>query len=230
MPVRTAAAHASLAVLAALLVALMLAHAWAPVARGASPAPSPAQPAATVDLTGHWAVAGTSGFDIAQDGGRIDGTSMAGVRFAGTVSGLDATFRFWSGSAYAMADPEDRGSGSFRVTPDGRVLIVSWRPEKASESSLDPVFTAVRVATLIDGPSSQPQPATTTWFTPANLQVAQWLAMAAEVPLETVIGYLILASNPSPAQLHQDALAYEAMLYLFRDWDRDQGIKPRPEP
>lgn len=183
-----------------------------------------------MDLTGHWAVAGTSGFDITQDGERIDGTSLAGVRFAGTVSGLDATFRFCSGDSYAKADPADRGAGSFRITPDGRTLIVSWRPEQVSASSLDPVFTAVRVVPIIEGPSVPPESAPTTWFTTANLQLAQWLAEVAEVPLETVIGYLILASSPSAAQPHEDAMAYEAMLYLFRDWDRSHGIKPRPEP
>ncbi len=110
------------------------------------------------------------------------------------------------------------------------MLFVSWRNEKPSKSSLDPIFTAVRVAIIIAGPSAPPKPTVTTWFTPANWQLAQWLAAAVEMPIESVIGYLILASHPTPAQLHEDAAAYEAMLYLFRDWDRNHGIKPRPEP
>ena len=32
------------------------------------------------------------------------------------------------------------------------------------------------------------------------------------------------------AQATERHAAYEAMMYLFRDWDRNHGIKPRPEP
>jgi hypothetical protein len=206
----------------------------APPTQAASPGPS-GEPrgggsgAGVASLTGHWAVAGTSGFDITQQGDRIDGTSIAGIRFTGTIAGGAATFRFWEGKSFAKADPEDRGTGSFRVGPDGQMLFVNWQNEKPSKSSLDPVFTAVRVATIA-GPSTSPKPTVTTWFTPANFQLAQWLAAALEYPLESVIGALILMSHPTPAQLHEDAAAYEAMLYLFRDWDRNHGIKPRPEP
>jgi hypothetical protein len=121
----------SLAVARAAVLACLVAGLVPGVSGGASPSPA-ATPAVAVDLTGHWAVAGTSGFDIDQDGSRIDGASVAGIRFSGTVSGAGATFRFWSGTSYAKVDPDDRGSGSFRVTPDGRTLVVSWHSEKPS--------------------------------------------------------------------------------------------------
>ena len=220
---------------ALVLPVLVLGTVLAPGARAASPAP--AASARAMDLSGHWAVAGTSGFDITQKGSRIDGTSIAGILFTGTVSGPAASFRFWEGKSFAKADPEDRGTGSFRVSPDGNMLFVGWHNEKPSVTSLDPVFTAVRVATIIAGPSTiiagastPPASTVTTWFTPENWKLAQWLAAAVEVPIETVIGYLILASHPTPAQLHEDVAAYKIMLYLFRDWDRSHGIKPRPEP
>ncbi|MDQ1323677.1 MAG: hypothetical protein QG587_1012 [Chloroflexota bacterium] len=221
-----------------LLATTLLTASAVPSAKAASPGPSAAPGSggsggtqtSDLDLTGHWAVAGTSGFDIVQKGSRIDGTSIAGIRFAGTASGRAATFRFWEGTSFAKADPEDRGTGSFRVSPDGNMLFVSWLNEKPSKSSLDPIFTAVRVATIVERPSAPPEPTVTTWFTPANFQLAQWLAATLEYPLESVIGALILMSHPSPAQLREDAAAYEAMMYLFRDWDRNHGIKPRPEP
>lgn len=216
--------------LVALALAVVMLGTGMTATRGASP-PPPGDPspgsAGTVNLTGHWAVAGTGGFDITQHGSRIDGTSVAGIRLSGTLSGRAATFRFWSGDSFAGADPEDRGIGSFRASPDGRTMFVSWQNEEPSDASLDPVFTAVRVVDIVEGPSPPPSG---TWFTAANFQLAQWLALAVEAPLETVIGYLIVVSHPTPAQLHEDVAAYEAMLYLFLDWDRDHGIKPRPEP
>jgi hypothetical protein len=215
------------------LAALLLAMAWVLAsphpAVGATPRPDPAAAVATPDLTGHWAVAGTSGFDIVQSGSHIRGSSAAGIRFAGTLTGADAAFQFWSGTSWAKADPEDRGTGSFHVSPDGRTLLVGWRDEKPTTASLDPVFTAVRVVAIVDDPAERPEPSAT-WFTAENFQQAQWLAQAVEVPLETVIAYLILASKPPWNQLRADVQAYDAMLYLFRDWDRAHGIKPRPIP
>jgi len=217
-----------------LLVACTLPVAPAP-ARAASPSPAPSPSPTfcpcTVELTGHWAVPGTSGFDIRQSGTWIDGTSVAGVSFSGTLASRTVTFRFWSGSSFAKAAPEDRGTGSFLVDPSGDLLFVSWVNEKPSTTSLDPVFVASRVRTIIAQPSGQPSadPAQpwNSWFTPSHIAEAQWLSSVTGTPLETVIEYLILLSVPPLIDLFRDLELSSLMLYQWRDWDRNNGIKPR---
>ena len=93
----------------ALLVAsLLLLAALTPRGGAASPTPAetPAGAPSPISLSGHWAVAGTSGFDIRQTGTRFQGSSIAGIRFAGSLAGLDATFTFWEGPSFAKADPD----------------------------------------------------------------------------------------------------------------------------
>lgn len=110
-----------------------------PVTGAAGPSPVPvtspdgsAGPPA--ELTGHWAVAGTSGFDIEQDGGRFAGSSVAGLSFGETLAGRHADFVFWQGSSFARADPADRGSGSFEVSPDGNQLFVTLSPAELRQN------------------------------------------------------------------------------------------------
>jgi hypothetical protein len=115
----------ALAIALAVAVSLGAARS-APPARAASPAP----PAA--DLTGHWsAPIDPRGIDISQapGSGTFTGSSAAGVSISGTLSGLHATFIFWSGKSYASSDVDDRGTGTMEVAKGGASAYVTWKSE-----------------------------------------------------------------------------------------------------
>jgi hypothetical protein len=206
------------------VLALVLAFTvgWPTGARAASPT---ARPAATpvvgppVTLDGHWAVAGTSGFDITSDGSSITGSSVAGIRFAGSFEDGVARVRFWSGPSFAKADPEDRGTAVMQLGPDGNLLFVRWSNEKPSTSSLPSAFTATRVVPILTMPAQS-------WFTAANLQTATFLAEALQVPLETVVAYLML-STLNVTDFIESMKAWPLFLSVAEVWDAQHGIKPR---
>jgi hypothetical protein len=192
----------------------------APSSIGASPAPAPD----TSSLTGHWAVAGTSGFDIVQTGSSISGSSVAGITFAGTLSGRRASVRFWSGESFAKADPEDRGAATLDVGPGARELFVSWRNEKTTVRSLDPAFIAVRVVTIIAGPSSEPAPPD--FWRAENIGRLMEVAHMLDTPLEIVISNMMVLTM-TPAQLRENKPVYEFLLDWCEIWDWQHNIPPR---
>ena len=210
--------------LAGLLVSLLLMGALGPAAAaGATPAPDATLPPVAgppTDLNGHWAVAGTSGFDITQDGTSLTGTSAAGVQFAGWYADGVGQARFWSGASFAKTDPEDRGTATLRLGPDGNLLFIAWRNEKGGGAvSLPSAFTAVRVIPILDRPAQS-------WFTEQNLATAVFIAETAQMPLEAVVAYL-MTSTLSPADLHESMLCWDLFLSVAEIWDAVHGFPSR---
>jgi hypothetical protein len=148
-----------------LTVALALAGSiLAMTAAAASPAPSAggaASPApASRSLTGHWAIARTSGIDLVQKGSALTGTSAMGVSLNGTVVGDQVTFRWWRGVSYAAAKKADRGNGVMQLSADGERLRIAARDEEAGPGPFPTQYDAVRVHDIVTGPSPTPW----TWY------------------------------------------------------------------
>jgi hypothetical protein len=148
-----------------LTVALALAGSiLAMSAAAASPAPSSgsaASPtAANRSLTGHWAIARTSGIDLVQKGSTLTGASAMGVSLSGTVAGDQVTFRWWRGASYATAKKADRGSGVMQVSADGERLRIAAKDEEAGPGPFPTQYEAVRVLDIVTGPSPTPW----TWY------------------------------------------------------------------
>jgi hypothetical protein len=123
----------------------------------AAPSPSPTGPVPSggVNLTGHWAIAGTSGIDLVQQGTALRGSSVAGIAVSGTVDGLRVTFRWWRGASYASAKAADRGSGVMRVSPDGERLQIAAKGDDAGPGPFPTQMDAIRVHS-ITGPTATP--------------------------------------------------------------------------
>jgi hypothetical protein len=144
-------------VLAAVLVLLL-----SPYVGGADPSPtpgtSPSVAGPPVDLTGHWAAADLGSIDLLQDGSTLTGTSPEGVVIRGTITGSHATFTFWNGPSYKRSDKEDRGQGTIGVSPDGRLITVTWRTEK-NGGKYNGTLTAIRVVPVGGGqdPALEPE-------------------------------------------------------------------------
>ena len=140
------------AVCAALVVLL---GALALPASGASAPPSP-EASDAISLTGHWAIAGTSGIDLVQRGSSLSGTSEMGISLSGTVSGDGVSFRWWRGGSYAAAKKADRGTGTMTLDPNGEELSIAAKDDEAGPGPFPTAFQAVRVHDIVS-PSASPK-------------------------------------------------------------------------
>jgi hypothetical protein len=134
-----------LTVLAALFVTLAL-----PVC-GASPSPAAS---GTTSLTGHWAIAGTSGIDLVQRGAALTGTSMMGISLSGTVNGRDIAFRWWRGPSYGAAKRADRGTGQMSRSADGEELAIAAKDDEAGPGPFPLALQAIRVHDIVSATAS----------------------------------------------------------------------------
>ena len=83
-----------------------------------------------VDVTGHWASPlEAGGIDLVQSGRNVRGSSSSGLHISGTIHGRHVQFTFWRGPSYAKADPEDRGSGTMDISPNGRRATSTWQSQ-----------------------------------------------------------------------------------------------------
>ena len=124
-------------------------------ASGASAPPSP-EASVAVSLTGHWAIAGTSGLDLVQRGTSLSGTSEAGISLSGTVSGDGVSFRWWRGRSYVAAKKADRGTGTMTLDPGGEELSIAAKDDEAGPGPFPTAFRAVRVHDIVS-PSASPR-------------------------------------------------------------------------
>jgi hypothetical protein len=136
---------AILTVLAALFVSLAL-----PVC-GASPSPAAS---GTISLTGHWAIAGTSGIDLVQRGDALTGTSAMGISLSGTVNGRDIAFRWWRGPSYNAAKRADRGTGHMTRSADGDALAIAAKDDEAGPGPFPTTLQAIRVHDIVSATAS----------------------------------------------------------------------------
>jgi len=70
-----------------------------------------------------------------------------GTKAVGTISGRQASFRFWAGASFEKCKDDSRGYGTLALSDDGNTLTGSW----ANMSKKDPEsgsFTAIRVASI----------------------------------------------------------------------------------
>jgi len=140
------------AVCAALVVLL---GALALPASGASAPPSP-EASDAISLTGHWAIAGTSGIDLVQRGSSLSGTSEMGISLSGTVSGDGVSFRWWRGGSYAAAKKADRGTGTMTLGPGGEDLSIAAKDDEAGPGPFPTTLRAIRVHDIVS-PSASPR-------------------------------------------------------------------------
>ena len=112
------------------LVLVILFGALVLPASAASATPSP-EASGAISLTGHWAIAGTSGIDLVQRASSLSGSSEMGVSVSGTVSGDSVAFRWWRGGSYAAARKADRGTGTMRLSPNGEELSIAAKDDEA---------------------------------------------------------------------------------------------------
>ncbi|HYO44398.1 MAG TPA: hypothetical protein VES19_14465 [Candidatus Limnocylindrales bacterium] len=139
------------------LALVALTGAGAVTVDAASPAPSVAPPSGrTTTLTGHWAIAGTSGIDLVQEGSTLHGTSAAGITISGTVDGSRVTFRWWRGASYAKAKQADRGTGTMEISPDRERLTIAAKGDDAGPGPFPTRLDAVRVHDIVASPSPKP--------------------------------------------------------------------------
>ena len=168
---------------------------------GASPSPAPGSsgPSASgaLSLTGHWAIAGTSGIDLVQRGSTLTGSSAMGISVSGTVSDRAVTFRWWRGASYAAAKRADRGTGTMAASSNGDELAIAAKDDEAGPGPFPAAFHAIRVHDIIATATPKPWSYSWTesdvhniiWYTRAYLD---YLATAWMLTVQT--GYW-----PSPA-------------------------------
>ena len=113
-------------------------------------------------LTGHWAIAGTSGIDLVQRGTALTGTSSMGISVSGTVSGRDVVFRWWRGASYEAARKVDRGTGTMTLGPSGEDLSIAAKDDEAGPGPFPTALEAIRVHDITT-PSASPQPYSWYW-------------------------------------------------------------------
>jgi len=133
----------------------LLLGALAPPASGASASPSP-QASGAITLTGHWAIAGTSGIDLVQRGSSLSGTSEMGVSLSGTVSGDGVAFRWWRGGSYAAAKKADRGTGTMTLGSGGEELSIAAKDDEAGPGPFPTTLRAIRVHDIVS-PCASPR-------------------------------------------------------------------------
>ena len=185
-----------------------------PTSPGTGPSPGPAASTSSRRLPGSTA--------RPSPGIRFSGHRL--VRRCGRLPVLGAASRLPRPSRRTAAP------GSFRVTPDGRLLLVAGGTRSRPGLAGPGVHRRARRQPIIDGPVPSAGADGATWFTPANCQRGAVARSGGRGSARERHRLPDPASQPTPAQLREDAAAYEAMLYLFRDWDRAHGIKPRPVP
>lgn len=140
---------------AVVLSVLLIAGAVPAVA--ATPAPSASvAPNGGTGLSGHWAIAGTSGIDLVQKGSALTGSSAAGISLSGSVNGRMVTFRWWRGASYAKAKQADRGTGTMEVSLDGERLTIEAKGDDAGPGPFPTRLDAVRVHDILATASPKP--------------------------------------------------------------------------
>ena len=152
-PGRRGGGHIRLRAVCAALAVLLGALALPP--SGASATPSP-EASGAVSLTGHWAIAGTSGIDLVQRGSSLSGTSEMGISLSGTVSGHSVAFHWWRGGSYAAAKRADRGTGTMTLGPGGEDLSIAAKDDEAGPGPFPTTLRAIRVHDIVS-PSASPR-------------------------------------------------------------------------
>jgi hypothetical protein len=132
-------------------------------AGAATPSPSASAPSGGGNVTGHWAIAGTSGIDLVQRGGTVSGSSAAGVAVSGTVDGLRVTFRWWRGTSYATTKAADRGTGVMQLSADGERLQIAAKADDAGPGPFPTQMEAVRVHDIMTSPAPSYGPLYAYW-------------------------------------------------------------------
>jgi hypothetical protein len=191
------------------ICALAVAAATVAAAPAASPTPTAtAGPtfgptgAPAPGLTGHWAIAGTSGLDLVQHGRAIKGTSPMGVSLAGTIDGRQVSFRWWRGASFERAKPADRGAGIMHVSEDWNSLAIAGKDEEAGSAPFPTQYAAIRVVNIIVNKTPTPS-----WWTNYMSQwpdyAAPFITSVTRAYLDfTVVGWLFALQTgywPSPA-------------------------------
>lgn len=99
-----------------------------------------------LDLSGRWVSLQYGSLIFTQEGNSFTAV-WTGTKAEGTISGRQASFRFWAGASFEKAKDDSRGYGTLTFSDDGNILSGSW----ASQSKSDPEsgsFTAIRVASI----------------------------------------------------------------------------------
>lgn len=99
--------------------------------------------ASAMNLNGRWVSLQYGSLAFTQNGNAFTAV-WTGTKAAGTISGRQASFRFWAGSSFENSKDDSRGYGTLTLSDDGNTLSGSW----ANMSKKDPEsggFTAMRV-------------------------------------------------------------------------------------
>jgi hypothetical protein len=156
----------------------------APPMTAPGPSLGPSGPSAP-SLTGHWAIAGTSGLDLVQHGTAIRGTSPMGVSLAGTIDGRQVAFRWWKGASFERAKPADRGTGIMQLSADWNSLKIAGKDEEAGRAPFPTQYAAIRVVNIIVDKTPAPS-----WW--ANY-MSQWPDYGAPFIVSVTRAYLDFA-------------------------------------
>lgn len=105
-------------------------------------------PAAALDasLNGRWVSLQYGSLTFTQNGYSFTAV-WTGTNAAGTISGRQAPFRFWSGASFDKCEDDSRGYGTLTLSDDGNTLSGTW----ANLSEIEPEsgsFTAVRLSSI----------------------------------------------------------------------------------
>jgi len=102
--------------------------------------------ALAVSLNGRWVSLQYGALTFSQVGDAFTAV-WTGTNAAGTISGDQASFRFWSGTSFDTCKDDSRGYGTLTLSDDGNTLSGSWAnlSKKEPESGS---FTAMRVSSI----------------------------------------------------------------------------------
>lgn len=104
------------------------------------------------DLNGRWVSLQYGSLTFTQNGNSFTAV-WTGTKAAGTITGRQASFRFWSGASFEECKDDSRGYGTLTLSEDGSTLNGTWAnlSKKEPESGS---FIAVRLS-LFSGQTAQ---------------------------------------------------------------------------
>ena len=113
--------------------------------------------ALSASWSGRWISLQYGALNIHQAGNAFT-AAWTGASAAGTISGRQASFRFWSGASFEKSADDSRGYGSLALSDDGNFITGTWAnlSKKEPESGS---FTAIRITSIIEILPQSPTPA-----------------------------------------------------------------------
>ena len=104
------------------------------------------------DLNGRWVSLQYGALTFTQNGNSFTAV-WTGTKAAGTITGRQASFRFWSGASFEECKDDSRGYGTLTLSQDGSTLNGTWAnlSKKEPESGS---FIAMRMS-LFSGQTAQ---------------------------------------------------------------------------